>query len=80
MISVATYDQLSGTVTSSILNTIDPSGFFISDLLFENLIVERGSLPAVVNNLFICIKISRSYVLCLKGKNILLKVEGFSLY
>jgi hypothetical protein len=80
MISVATCDQLSGTDTSSILNTIEPSGFLISDRRFANLIDDKGSFPAVVNSLFTCIKLSGFYIGCLNENKILLKVEGYSLY
>jgi len=36
MISVATCDQPSGTITLSSLKTVDPSGFLISEVALRN--------------------------------------------
>src|SRR5688572_25310904 len=46
--SVATCDQKLGTSTLSILNTIPPSGFFITDVRISYLNISSGLIPSRV--------------------------------
>src|SRR5690348_6410151 len=53
MMSVATCDQLLGTRTFSILNTIEPSGLAMTELRKSHSIAPNGSEPAWLNRLSI---------------------------